>query len=123
MGKLRFSNVFLLLILCLSTFCVSSLAAETGWFRTKNYYKPYVRVENFLKRQVLFITRDGKVYTGRCRKEKGFHNYCHIVPAKKFKAVDGGITYIVLRIDGYYPPRIIEYGMINNFNVKLKDEK
>jgi len=100
-----------------------SFAAETGWFRTKNYYKPYVKVENFFKRQVLFITRDGKVYTGRCRKDRGFHNYCHIVPAKKFKSVDGGITYIVLKVDGYYSPRIIEYGTIDNFNVKLRDEK
>ena len=124
MGKLRFNNfLFFLLTICLSPFCMLSFAAETGWFRTKNYYKPYVKVENFLRRQVLFITRDGKVYTGRCRKERGFHNYCRIVPAKKFKSIDGGITYIVLKVDGYYSPRIIEYGTIDNFNVKLRDEK
>jgi len=124
MERLKFNNfsIFLLLV-CLFSFYARSFATETGWFRAENYYKPYVKVENFLNKQVLFITKDGKVYTGRCRRKRGFHNYCYIVPMKKFKSVDGEMTYIVLKIDGYYSPRVIEYGMIDNFNVKLRDEK
>jgi len=124
MEKLKFSNFFVFLqFVCFFSFCMPSFAAETGWFRAENYYRPYVKVENFLNKQVLFITKDGKVYTGRCKKKKGFHNYCYIVPMKKFRSVDGGITYIVLKVDGYYSPRVTEYGMIDNFNVRLKDEK
>jgi hypothetical protein len=124
MEKLKFNNFLAsLLFVCFFSFCTPSFAAETGWFRVENYYRPYVKVENFLNKQVLFITNDGLVYTGRCRKKKAFYNYCYIVPGKKFKSVDGGITYIVLKIDGYYSPRVIEYGTIDNFNVKLKDEK
>jgi hypothetical protein len=124
MERLRFNSVFIsFLSVYLFSFCAHSFAAETGWFRGKGYYKPYVKVENFLNRQVLFITKDGKVYTGRCKKEKGFYNFCYIVPGKKFRSIDGGITYIVLKIDGYYPPRVIEYGTIDNFNVKLKEDK
>ena len=124
MEKLKFNNFLIsLLFICLFSFYASSFAAETGWFRVENYYRPYVKVENFLNKQVLFITNDGIVYTGRCRKKKAFYNYCYIVPGKKFKSVDGGITYIVLKIDGYYSPRVIEYGTIDNFNVKLKEDK
>ena len=124
MEKLKFNNLFIsFFLVCFFSFCVRSLAAETGWFRTGNYYRPYVKVENFLNKQVLFITNKGTVYTGRCRKKKTFYNYCYIVPGKKFTSVDGGITYVVLKVDGYYPPRVVEYGIIDNFNVKLKDEK
>ena len=119
MGKLRFSS--LLIALTLSTSPLS--AAESGWFRTPNYFKPFVKVENFKDRQVLFITNEGRVYTGRCRKRKGFYNYCYVVPGKKFSSIDGGITFIVLKVDGFYPPRVLEYGVVDNFNVKLKDEK
>ncbi len=124
MGKLKFNSFFVfLLFICFLYFCNYSFGAETGWFRVENYYQPYVKVENFLNKQVLFITNKGTVYTGRCKKKRAFYNYCYIVPGKKFKSVDGGITYIVLKIEGYYPPRVIEYGIIDNFNVKLKDKK
>ena len=121
MGKLKFSKFFFLLVIYLSFSHIPSLSAETGWFRLGNYYKPYVKVENFLNKQVLFVTNDGRVYIGRCRKRKAFYSYCYIIPGKKFKSLDGGITYIVLKVDGYYPPRVIEYGTIDNFNVILNN--
>jgi hypothetical protein len=121
MEKLKFSRFFLFLVICFSLFHIPSLSAETGWFRLGNYYKPYVKVENFPNKQVLFVTNDGKVYIGRCGKRKAFYSHCYIIPGKKFKSLDGGITYIVLKVDGYYPPRVIEYGSIDNFNVILNN--
>ena len=121
MGNSKFSRFFFLLVIYLSFSHIPSLSAETGWFRLENYYKPYVKVENFLNKQVLFVTNDGRVYIGRCRKRKAFYSFCYIIPGKKFKSLDGGITYIVLKVDGYYPPRVIEYGTIDNFNVILNN--
>lgn len=120
MGRLKFSS----LIIFLTFFLVlPSFSSESGWFRVRDYYKPFVKVKDFLNKQVLFITNRGKVYSGKCRKKGGFYNHCYIAPSKKFKTIDGGITFIVLKVDGYYPPRIVEFGTVDNFNVILKEER
>jgi len=116
MQRLRFSS-FYLMFLFLVVFSFPALSAESGWFRMGSFFKPFVKVENFANKQVIFVTRDGRVYSGKCKREKKFFNSCYIVPYKKFNSVDGGITYIVLKVDGYYPPRVVEYGTVDNFNV------
>jgi|GEM_PF-1692086 hypothetical protein len=117
MRKSGFSNLSCFFLLFIFALSLPSLAAESGWFRMRKFFKPFVKVENYVNKQVIFVTKDGKIYSGRCQEERRLFNSCYIVPNKKFAAVDGGITYIVLKVDGYYPPKVIEYGAVDNFNV------
>jgi len=93
--------LFLLLLLPLKL-----LASQSGWIEKSGYYKPYVKVKanNCL---VLFITEKGKVYRGKCRKNRSL-----VTPGKKFYSNSQKITYIVLEIEDFSYPKVIETGEI-----------
>jgi len=115
MRKLGCSKLFFLFVIFF--WPLVAFSVESGWLRVGDSFRPFVKVGNFANKQVIFVTKDGKVYFGKCYEEKRFFNSCYVVSTKKFKAVDGGITYIVLKVDGYYPPRVVEHGAVDNFNV------
>ena len=82
------------------------LAFQSGWMEKNGYYKPYVKVklEHCL---VLFITERGKVYRGKCRKGRSI-----VTPGKKFFTKSDRITYIILELEDFSYPKVIEIGEI-----------
>ena len=96
----------LIFFLFLITFPLEVLASQSGWLEKNGYYKPYVKVEtnNCL---VLFITEKGKVYRGKCRKNRSI-----VTPGKKFLTKSDRITYIILKLEEFSHPKVIETGEI-----------
>ncbi len=94
--------VFLFLLL----FPLKVLASQSGWIEKNGYYKPYVKVKtnNCL---VLFITEKGKVYRGKCRKNRSV-----VTPGKKFFTKSVRITYVILKLEDFSYPKVIETGEI-----------
>jgi len=56
---------------------------------------------------VLFVTEEGKVYRGKCRKGRSI-----VTPGKRFLSNSEKITYIVLKISDFSYPQLIETGEI-----------
>jgi len=103
---LKKGSIILLLSLCLSS---AAFGIQVGWKDFGGYYKPFVTVKEPKDKIVLFVTPDGKVFKGRCRrraKEK-----CSIYPGKRFPG-SLPIRYIILKIPGFSPPEVVGTGVI-----------
>ncbi|WP_457569717.1 hypothetical protein [Desulfurobacterium sp.] len=96
---------------------ISSLTANsaTGWLKKRRkgyiYFKPFVTV-NSLDVVVIFITPEGKVYRGTCRKKK-FIDTCTVTPGKHFDSPYMALRYIVLKISPPDAPRILKMGIVS----------
>ena len=95
-----------LILLFLLLFPLKVFASQSGWIERNGYYKPYVKVKagNCL---VLFITEKGKVYRGKCRKNRSM-----VTPGKRFFTKSDRITYIILKLKDFSYPKVIEIGEI-----------
>ena len=113
----------LMVIIALLGLSYDGAFCETGWFRIERghslYFKPFIEVKSAKDRMVLFITSDGKVYKGKCRK-KTIKDFCSITPGKKFPDNTESIRYIILKLRKFYAPEIVKTGIINNLNIKDK---
>lgn len=96
----------LLTLLSVFLFPLNLLASESGWLERNGYYKPFVKVKlkNCL---VLFVTEKGKVYRGKCRKNRSI-----VTPGKNFLSNSQKLTYIVLKISDFSYPQVVETGEI-----------
>jgi hypothetical protein len=111
-----------LIILVVILFPSILFAVESGWFRySKGYYKPFVKVSNYRNKEALFITSNGNIYLGKCSLDSVYGNTCYMITSKKFKNIDGKITFIVIKLLRNYPPQLESVGIVNSFNVKLKE--
>jgi hypothetical protein len=94
--------------------------SETGWlkFVKKNdiYYRPFVDVRNPKNKLVVFVTEDGRIYKGRCRKKK-VAKTCRVTPSKRFSDKFVEIRYLVLELVPDYPPKLVRSGVVERLNV------
>ncbi|WP_165863702.1 hypothetical protein [Phorcysia thermohydrogeniphila] len=94
--------------------------SETGWLRfvKKNdiYYRPFVDVINPKNKLVVFVTEDGHIYKGRCRKKR-VAKTCRVTPSKRFSDKFVEIRYIVLELVPDYPPKLVRSGVVERLNV------
>ncbi len=104
-------NLFLttLMFFFSSSYTYSSI--KCGWVTKGEFYKPFVVLNRPSNKVVLFVTSDGRVYKGRCRK-KGV-NRCTIYPGKRFRTRES-VRYIILRL-GRSAPEIVGNGVIVGF--------
>ena len=63
----------------------ASSSLKCGWVLKRGYYRPFVLIESPYRKFVLFITPDGKVYKGKCKKRFLNKNLCKVFPGKRFK--------------------------------------
>ncbi|WP_297445753.1 hypothetical protein [Desulfurobacterium sp.] len=98
-----------------------NVRAETGWLKKRRkgliYFKPFVTVTS-PDTVVIFITPEGKVYRGTCRK-KTFLRTCRVTPGKRFDSPYAEIRYIVLKISPPEAPEILKTGIVKE---KIKGE-
>ena len=105
-------NFLFSLFLLLFTLSLPLYAQElSGWKEKNGYYKPFVVVENPEDKLVLFITPEGKIYRGKCRRRELSGN-CAISPGKKFSN-KLPLRYIVLGLNGY-APSVVKTGVIGD---------
>ena len=83
---------------------------KTGWIEKNSYYKPFVLVTSPRGKLVLFVTPEGKVYRGKCRKRYLNRKVCRVSPGKRFSSKEP-LRYIVLQLTGS-APSFIETGVI-----------
>jgi len=99
--------VFIFLVL---TSIPSLSARKTGWIEKNSRYKPFVLVNSPKGKLVLFITPDGRVYRGKCRRRYLDRKVCRIFPGKRFSSKEP-LRYIVLQLTGS-TPSLVETGVI-----------
>jgi len=111
---------FLLTLLFLTVGTSEGALSETGWLKISKensiYYRPFVDVKNPKGKLVIFVTEDGQVYKGRCRKKK-IASTCRVTPSKKFPDKFVEIRYIVLELTPNFPPKLLKSGVIKRLNV------
>ncbi|OMH40703.1 hypothetical protein [Desulfurobacterium indicum] len=104
----------LLIAVLLLIFSLTANSA-TGWLKKRRkgyiYFKPFVTV-NSPDVVVIFITSEGKVYRGVCRKKK-FIDTCTVTPGKHFDSPYTVMRYIVLEISPPYAPKILRTGTVS----------
>jgi hypothetical protein len=91
-------------------FTLPAFGAQAGWESFSTYYKPFVTVERPQNKLVLFITPNGRVYRGKCRKRKRLKK-CRVYPRKKFNE-PLALRYLILKLSSFSPPEIVETGVI-----------
>ncbi|MEO2069361.1 MAG: hypothetical protein ABGX27_07615 [Desulfurobacteriaceae bacterium] len=100
--------------------------AETGWIEYKGrnsiYYKPFVDVKGADEDTlVLFVTQDGRVYKGRCKKYSfRSKNGCRITPGKRFLTYTDPVLYIVIKLRTFSSPKLLKSGEVDTLNVKKR---
>ena len=113
-------SVAIAILFLLAVAVGSSAFSETGWLKIEKkntvYYRPFVDVRNPKNKLVIFVTEDGQVYKGRCRKKK-IASTCRVTPSKKFPDKFFEIRYIVLELIPSFPPKLLESGVIKRLNV------
>ncbi len=106
------TKLLIILFFQLFIFCPKAFPG-TGWLTTKKkndiHYKPFVDVKKPENKLVIFITENGKVYKGRCRKKKA--TVCRITPSKKFYRKEE-IRFIVLKLIPFFAPEVVKSGVI-----------
>jgi len=106
---LRKTSFFIFSLLLLTS--IPSLASQkTGWIEKNSYYKPFVLVSSPKGKLVLFITPEGRVYRGKCRKRYLNRKVCKVFPGKRFPSKEP-LRYIVLQLTGS-APSLIETGVV-----------
>ncbi len=88
----------------------SQSAQKSGWIKRNSYFKPFVLVYSPKGKLVLFITPEGRVYRGKCRKSSLNREFCRISPGKKFYSKEP-LRYVVLQL-GSGAPQVVETGVI-----------
>jgi hypothetical protein len=106
-------NFLLSVSLLLFTLSLPLYAQElSGWKEKNGYYKPFVVVENPEDKLVLFITPEGRVYRGKCRKREPGAGSCTVFPGKKFSD-RLPLSFIVLELNGH-APSVVKTGVIGD---------
>jgi len=83
-----------------------------GWSEKDGYYRPYVVVKNPKDKMVLFITKRGKVYRGKCKKRDSALEACSVSPRKRFSR-KVPLRFIVLDLGGF-APSVVKTGVIGD---------
>gem|GEM_PF-2827596 len=91
-------------------------SAETGWIRSKGFFKPFVKLPDS-SYVVLFVSPELKVYRGRCKKQE---ENCIALPKKKFPSRFRDIVYIILKPSPPLRLEVIEAGKVSNSVVEKR---
>jgi hypothetical protein len=113
-------SVAIAILFLLAVAVGSSAFSETGWLKIEKkntvYYRPFVDVRNPKNKLVIFVTENGKIYKGRCRR-KNVISICRITPSKRFPDKFTEMRYIVLELIPDFPPKFLKTGVIKRLNV------
>jgi len=105
-----------ILLCCLLFLFSSAFAGESGWLYICSskgcFYKPFVRISG--DRLVYFVSSDGRVYKGRCRKRAKYP--CRATTHKRFYTSAYDLTYVIFSKDS--PPRLLDHGEVDPLKVK-----